>query len=167
LDVPGFINNFDFQNWQEWAAPLAGLVSGLMALFTGQAWLRSRRRPKPPPSEKQGQLAPDPFVFGSASEKRVALRRTGQPTRVTIYTDAEEDKRYEAWVVDRSVGGLCLVVQHPFPEGTILNVRANHAPPQVPYVKVEVKRSQSSGDGYELGCQFLKTPTWNILLLFG
>jgi hypothetical protein len=167
LDVPEFLQNFDLHNWQEWAAPLAGVASGLMALFMGHAWLRSRqRRAMRPPAEKPGQIKLDPFLYGSANEKRIAQRRTGQPTKVTISPQGEKDS-VQGWVVDRSVGGLCLMVDDPIPENTILDVRANHAPPETPWVKVEVKRCQATRDHYELGCQFVTTPTWNLLLLFG
>jgi hypothetical protein len=168
--VPHFSAILGLQNWQEWFAPLAGIVSAMMALWMGRAWVSSRHQTKPAlaaPDEKPGQVNPDPFVHGSSSEKRTALRRAGQPIKVTLCPEEDKSKQCPGWVIDRSVGGLCLYVNEPYPENTILSLRANHAPAEVPWTKVEVKRCQASRDGYELGCQFLSTPTWNVLLLFG
>ena len=36
-----------------------------------------------------------------------------------------------------------------------------------PWVDVEVRMCRALKDGYELGCQFVKTPNWSILLMFG
>jgi hypothetical protein len=168
--VSSFIDHIDIRFWQEGVAPLVGVTSACVALFMGQAWLRSRRRGVAeghPPEEKEGQTAPDPFMFGSATEKRYALRRTGRPIKILIAQGDEKEQQYEGWVVDRSVGGLCLSVAAPVAENTILSVRALNAPEQIPWVKLEVKRCQATRDNYELGCQFVNTPTWNVLLLFG
>ena len=42
-----------------------------------------------------------------------------------------------------------------------------HAPPMTPWTEVEVRSCRQKKDGYEVGCQFVKTPPWSILLLFG
>jgi hypothetical protein len=173
LEVPDLSAIMALHNWQELVAPLTGIVSAIMALFMGLAWVSSRHRtrpslpPPPSPEEKPGQISPDPFVHGSSNEKRTALRRAGQPTKVTLSPDEDKSTQFPGWVTDRSVGGLCLFVNEPHPENAILNLRANHAPATVGWIKIEVKRCRPSRDGYELGVQFLTTPTWNVLLLFG
>jgi len=169
-EVPDLSATLGLQNWQELVAPLTGIVSAVMALFMGLAWMSSRHRTKPSlaiPDEKPGQANPDPFVHGSSNEKRTALRRAGRPTKVTLSPDDDKSTQSPGWVLDRSVGGLCLFVYVPYPENTVLKLRADHAPAEVPWIKVEVKRCRTSRDGYELGIQFLTTPTWNVLLLFG
>jgi hypothetical protein len=34
-------------------------------------------------------------------------------------------------------------------------------------VQLEVKNCRLVGSEYELGCQFVRTPPWSVLLLFG
>src|SRR5205807_67771 len=71
------------------------------------------------------------------------------------------------WVLDRSVGGLCLDLSAAFPEGTRLSLFPTQAPGMTPWTEVEVRSCRQKKDGYEVGCQFVKTPPWSILLLFG
>jgi hypothetical protein len=162
----------NFSDFQSWIIPAAGAVSTSMALFFGYAVLGRRRksrssaRPKRPEA-KEAAPPRDPFVHGSASERRVALRRTGNPKEVLL-SDAEmKAKPIQAWIVDRSTGGLCLVLGDELPVGKILSVRALNAPDSIPWVQAEVKSCRKDADGWEVGCQFLKTPTWSVMLLFG
>jgi hypothetical protein len=71
------------------------------------------------------------------------------------------------WVVDRSTGGLCLSVPEAVTEGTVLSVRTTNAPNSVPWVQIEVKNCRLVGKEYELGCRFVRTPPWSVMLLFG
>jgi hypothetical protein len=69
-------------------------------------------------------------------------------------------------VVDRSLEGLCLWSATEVPVGTVLNVRPAHLQ-QGGWVQVEVRRCQPDADGWELGCRYLRTPTWSVRMLFG
>jgi hypothetical protein len=109
----------------------------------------------------------DPFVQGSASEQRGAHRRTGNPVEVHIRLPKAEQPQLHGYVMDRSTGGLCLRVDQPVQPGTMLHVRPVNAPPITPWVEIEVKSSRQTQDGWELGCQFLRTPPWALLLMFG
>jgi hypothetical protein len=159
-------------NPQNWIIPTAGAVSTGMALYFGYAVLGRRRqaRASGPPSSRRGQDdAPtrDPFVFGSAAERRVALRRRGNPKEIMV-SDAEvKEAPFQAWVVDRSTGGLCLSLGEEIPVGKVLSVRALNAPDTIPWVQIEVRSCRHEDDGWEAGCQFLKTPSWSVMLLFG
>ena len=42
-----------------------------------------------------------------------------------------------------------------------------NAPSITPWVDIEVRTCRKVGDNFELGCQFVKTPNWSILLMFG
>ena len=42
-----------------------------------------------------------------------------------------------------------------------------NASEQVPWIEIEVRTCRLVEDSWELGCQFVKTPQWSILLLFG
>lgn len=158
--------------WQTLVITLAGVCATALALLLG-FMLISRRRGAPPPARSGGRQAPasgqaDPFMFGSALEKRTAHRRRGNSVRILL-ADAQSDAApHEGWVIDRSVGGLCLLVeQQDYPVGTVLNVRAASAPATTPWTQVEVRDSRKKERGWELGCQFKQTPSWSVLLLFG
>ena len=109
----------------------------------------------------------DPFVKGSITEKRKSLRREGNPVEVFI-TDAEEKiEPIRGWVVDRSLGGVRLLVYELVEVGTALRIRPRQAPPGVPWTQVVVKSCEPAKSGYQYGCMFHPPPPWSIMLLFG
>lgn len=152
----------------EWIIPCsAGLVAA------GTAFVLSRfafAKPEPAspavPTEKP-TAEYDPFVQGSATEQRSAFRRGGNPVRILINDPQQKGEVKEAWVVDRSVGGLCLAVKEAIAEGSSMEIRAANAPPATPWVEVQVKSCRQGKDDWEIGCQFAKTPPWAVMLLFG
>jgi len=120
-----------------------------------------------PRREGEGEYDPEIARPASSMDRRQALRRGGNPVAVFL-TDAEaESDPVRAYVLDRSTGGICLTVPEAVERGTVLSVRATNAPPTTPWVQIEVRNCRPVGDEFELGCKFLKTPPWNVLLLFG
>lgn len=146
-----------------WLPVIAGLVVGLMALGFVQVFGRRAVVTVPPPPPKQTPQY-DPFVQGSATEQRRSLRRGGNPVEVTITGYQGE---LHGWVVDRSTGGLCVSMHAEVPPGIHLKVLPTNASTIVPSVEVEVRSCRRVKDGFEVGCQFIKQPTWAVLLLFG
>ncbi len=73
----------------------------------------------------------------------------------------------EAFVLDRSTGGLRLAMAKPFPTGTILHARPGNAPEESLWVAMIVRSCKECGDYYEIGCQFEQELPWSQLLLFG
>jgi hypothetical protein len=73
----------------------------------------------------------------------------------------------QGWVVDRSVGGLGLRTEVPLPVGAVFNVRPRSATAIVPWTEVEVKSCRQHAAAWEVGLQFVRTPPWSVLLLFG
>jgi hypothetical protein len=152
--------------WYTWVIPAVGLTASLMTLFVGRFVLarwRSRVRPG------AGSAGPvhDPFDYGSATERRTAARRGGNPIEALI-TDAEATAEpVRGWVTDRSMGGLCLLLSEEVGPGTILSVKPRNSPPATPWVQVEVRSCKKDRSGYEVGCMFVRTPPWAVLLLFG
>ena len=73
----------------------------------------------------------------------------------------------QGYVLDRSVGGLCLMTPHAVPVGSVWKVRPCNAPRTTPPVRVEVKSCTAVNHEWKLGCQFEKTPSYAILLMFG
>jgi hypothetical protein len=153
-----------------WGVPAIGLVATGLAFAVGFAVLnrrtgRANRAATPGPAQPPANA--DPFVQGSNSERRSALRRVGNLVAISV-TDADgQSSPVDGWVADRSVGGLCLRLDAPVGVGTLLKVRPRDASSVIPWTQVEVKSCRQEGSGWEIGCQFLRTPPWSVLLLFG
>ena len=138
-------------------------------LVMGKAFMRFQRRALVPtlPQPTERAQGPDPFSHGSASEKRTSLRRKGHAVEVWIQGVSNSAIPTKGWVLDRSLGGVGLLSAIEFKKDAVVAVRTTNAPDTIPWVHVRVCRSASSSGSWELGCQFIKTPTWGTLLLFG
>jgi len=167
----------EMPSWQTLTIPIAGLGSALMALTFGRLALsRWRGRATPaepaadgPATDRASAAGPvhDPFDHGSITEQRTGVRRKGNPIEVLI-TDAEAtEEPFRGWVVDRSTNGLCLLLHDEIAPGTVLSVKPRQSPPAMPWVRATVRNCKRDTSGYLAGCQFVSTPPWGILLLFG
>ncbi len=103
----------------------------------------------------------------SYADRRGAVRREGQPVRVVLAANTFRNGACDGYVIDRSTGGLKIVAQAAVAPGTTVQVRAADAPDTVGFVTLLVRSCRPSDDHFELGCEFEKTPPWNVLLLFG
>jgi hypothetical protein len=160
-----FLEQFELGENVQWLAPAAGVAVALVVLLISR--LVSGRRKTRETETSAPVEERDPFVHGGSSERRAALRRGGNPVAVLISDAETRAKPSTGWVIDRSTGGLCLSVPEPVVEGTVLSVRTSNAPESIPWVQLEVKNCRLVGKEYELGCQFVRTPPWSVLLLFG
>jgi hypothetical protein len=160
---------FDQIPWGLMIPVTAGLAATGMAFVLSRFLLSGARRPPTPPSEPSPQPAPghDPFVAGSQTEQRAAHRRGGHPISVQLTPQGHEGPVTRGWVVDRSMGGLLLMVDDAVPVGTVSTVRAIKASTTTPGVDIEIKSCRQMKDQWELGCRFVKTPPWSVLLSFG
>jgi hypothetical protein len=70
-------------------------------------------------------------------------------------------------VEDRSLGGLSLLAPRPAAVGSVWNARPCNAPRATPLVPITVRTCVAEGSEWKLGCQFVKTPSYAVLLLFG
>jgi hypothetical protein len=104
---------------------------------------------------------------GTGADRRTTVRRDGKAVPVLLSSAAMPGVPEPAFVIDRSRGGLKVVCAKPFPVGSPVQVRADNAPDNVPWVTVVVRSCRENGKRHELGCEFEKTPPWNVLLLFG
>jgi hypothetical protein len=151
--------------WQaEWVIPVAGVAAAAVALGVGRSFVRGRRRAQENSAKNRST---DPFFQGSVTEQRVALRRKGNCVGVQIRAAPGEGPEHSGWVADRSVGGLCLQTESPLEPDTTWQIRPRNAPEGTPWVDVEVRSCAMEGGTWKVGCKFIKTPTWNILMLFG
>jgi hypothetical protein len=152
---------------QMWAIPVIGALVASLAFLYGRRWLTPRPPPPAPPIEEQTNL--ETARLGkkkSGPDRRAAPRRKGNRVEVFL-TDDVKRPPIHGWVVDRSIGGLCLMVEKALTEGQVLQVRPRQAPQTAPWTAIEIRSCRSDGSEWEVGCRFVKPPQWNDLLLFG
>lgn len=149
--------------------PLAiGMVAGMTCVFVGSRVARSRRQARGPAPEVQSVTRiHDPFIHGSLTEQRRSLRRGGNPVVVVYARPNNTNNPSRGLVLDRSVGGLRLGIEEEIAPGTRLLVLPASATTQTPWIEVDVCGCKPVDDSWELHCQFVKTPQWSILLMFG
>ena len=123
--------------------------------------------PPPPPSPPPAPPPPPPPTSRPAAERREATRRKGNPVPVELCNPRSTSPSSQGWVIDRSIGGLCLLVDEPQEEGTILSVRPAKAHAGFRWLQVEVKNCRQERASWNLGCQFVQKVGWDELRLFG
>jgi hypothetical protein len=127
-------------------------------------WLmRPSRERVQPPAETPPEVAPTPH----AAEQRRSFRRGGHSIDVFYKHPQQQGGPAQASVHDRSMGGVCLLTHETLAVGTVLSIRPAQADEIVPWVDVEVCTCRQVDDCFEVGCRFIKTPPYSILLLFG
>jgi hypothetical protein len=140
-------------------AILAGIVGCSLAFWVGWRVLSPRSATAEVPNERE-------FLKGVTLERRAALRRKGNTVEVLL-ARGDDQAPVSAWVIDRSQGGLCLLVDQPFEPKTLLKCRPRKAGEQAMWIDITVCSCRPDGTQYEIGCQFHKTPNWSQLLQFG
>ena len=152
----------------EWALPAVAAVGGIGLLLLILTLL-GRKGPAIPPAEKANIALPRDNAArdGQGEERRRWPRRGGNPTRVLLAGSKGRGEQADGLVVDRSQGGLCLLVNREVARGTILSVRAVHAPEHVPWVEIKAVYIRQVGERWQVGCQFVDAPPLTVILLFG
>lgn len=125
---------------------------------------RARRAETPDSAEKALNWAPPEQSY---ADRRGAVRRDGTTIRVTLASATFRNGVSDGVVLDRSTGGLRIAMAAAIAPGTSMQVRASNAPDTIGFVTVLVRSCRKTGDYFEVGCEFDKTPPWNVLLLFG
>jgi len=145
-----------------WLAPVAGLAVCGLAFLLGWRFLAGR------PGKRSAESDDDfdaTFLKGVTQERRSAPRRRGNTVEVQLV--AADGKTWVGWILDRSQGGLGVLVEQPIAEGTALKVRPRTASASIPWSEVTVRSCRREGHQYDVGCQFDRLPNWNELLHFG
>lgn len=154
-------------NLNLWAASVVGLIVGGATLLLGQFLVSHGLGYAPPEMGKPKARPYDPFLFGSHLEKRTSLRRTGNPVPVLITDPEMPEEPLGGWVMDRSVGGLCVSSPKSFAVDSYLTIRAANAAETMPSVRVKVRHFRKEDGRYAVGCQYTESYPWSVLLLFG
>ena len=150
--------------------PIAvGCLVGIVILFLVSGRLGAKRsgpfeKTSPPSREKAHGSLDDAESFANRREK---ARREGAPVKVLLASPSFKNKTNSGYVLDRSTGGLRIAMTLAMAPGSSLQVKAEHAPAETPWVNVVVRNCRNAGQHFELGCEFDETPPWNVLLLFG
>lgn len=156
---------------QPWTIPVTGLLVTSLAFLLGRRWFVARPAPvleKPVEEPRTPLLTMSSATSKQSQPDRRAAPRRKAGCRVEVFlTDESKGPPLLGWVVDRSIGGLCLNVEEPLTEGTILNIRPRQAPQTAPWQAIEIRSCRPEGNVWQVGCRFLKAPQWNDLLLFG
>jgi hypothetical protein len=120
--------------------------------------------PAPVPAKPIASEIVDPFVAGSAGERRSAVRH--ERSSVAVFLSRSEGARaIEGAVVERSLTGLGILVPAPFTRGTVLKLRIQHS--DVAAISVLVRNCRQHGKQWFLGCQFTQAPPANVIMLLG
>jgi hypothetical protein len=185
----------DFLNlgfWDQFLWGLALLSFGLLAFVAGPALIsRVCRRPialpqaVPAPTQQVAtadQAPPTggpgggrtarrrglaPVAAQTIGNKRKHLRRKDIATPILLAKEKDGGEPITCSVVDRSRGGLGILVDQPILQGTVIRVRPVQAPEDVAWVRLEVRHCGRRGAGWFLGCRFTEQLPWTVILLFG
>jgi hypothetical protein len=157
--------NLDRLDGGTWTVPVVGVVAaGVMLLLARLvlSWRHARLHAADQDSALVGR------AIGSAPEdRRDTARRPGKTVKVWITDASVTTEPFQGWIRDRSMGGLSIAVFQPVDINTILSVRATEADNLTPWIQVHVKRCSAQEEGrWELGCQFVRTPSYSQLLSF-
>jgi len=165
---------------QQWPIPIAlgaGLLTAGLIYLIVRYFLRRReddadyveRHSILPSDVPRSGTDSDPFSHGSSYERRSFPRRRGAPVAVWLAPERNVDEPIVGYVVDRSTRGLGVELEQEeeMPAGLILQVRPRTAPREAPWTKVVVRNFRRKGATCLIGCEFIRPPDSQTLLLFG
>ncbi|MBY0528233.1 MAG: PilZ domain-containing protein [Gemmataceae bacterium] len=153
----------------------------VVVVMAGQAYLNRQRTraatksaSETAPPIKLGSLGRQPSEdLGNspggapAEDRRLSPRRAGNPTSVLFAAPDAKGGHLLGIVIDRSSGGLHILVDKEVKACTKRRVRAVAAPEEMPWVSVQVIYCRKAADGWHVGCKFEETPSIQAMLLFG
>jgi hypothetical protein len=99
-------------------------------------------------------------------ERRQSSRRAGNIVSVQV-RKAAGGEMLSGWILDRSIGGLGLLMDEEVADDTVVFVRPTSAPEDTPWIKAESRYCVAIGSSYRMGCRFVTNPTWQQLRVFG
>src|SRR5262245_3779745 len=136
------------------ALAVAGFALGLIV------GLLCRRRPLEPDADDDeapalAETGATPAeATGAKRDKRRNPRRPGRSVEVFVTLAGSTQKPCKGVVLNRSVGGLGILVGDEYPIGAIVGILPASASHLEPWVESEVKTCRKLGDDWEIGLQF-------------
>jgi hypothetical protein len=157
-----------FRLQHTWAAPAVGfscfcLVWSLVQRFRpGHGSL----------SGSNSSIVSDPILDAleqsKFSERRQSVRRTGNPVAVSLTGRWTHELICEGCVMDRSTGGLGIIVPQEFAVDTILCVRTLRNRDPLARVPIQVRHCRRLNNGeWMIGCQYRQERSSVQMLQFG
>jgi len=108
----------------------------------------------------------DLAYLNRGAERRTGARKWGNPVEVQVQKpDCAIPLR--GVVINRSAGGLAILVDDAYPPAMELMVRAIQAPTGVGWITVQVKNCRAAGKNWVIGCSYPETPSWNAVVWLG
>jgi hypothetical protein len=168
---------FDFLGWGLASISAIGLASAAFAFVLGRLILgrggQSSSRPLLSWTDSATQTvtfrhtASDPFLDGSARERRCHFRRSGNPTQVSIGHPENPSELARGVVIDRSTGGVCLELISPLAVGALVSLRPAAGSGRGTWIDAEVRHCRRDHRGWNVGFKFVRTPPLSVLWMFG
>jgi len=149
------------------ALAVAGFALGLIV------GLSCRRRPLEPDADDDeapalAEAGGTPTEATAAKrDKRRNPRRPGRSVEVFVTLAGSTQKPCKGVVLNRSIGGLGILVGDEYPVGAIVGVLPASASHLEPWVESEVKTCRKLGDDWEVGLQFIQIPPYSTMIQFG
>lgn len=119
------------------------------------------------PAGSDAGMASDSGSDSGGSERRTEPRRKGNPVSVQVSNSNNTSEPFQGWVVDRSTGGVRLLVDQEVKPGSVLSLRPTKSHPGFTWVQIKVKSCRPERSSFNLGCQFMRKLTWSELQVFG
>jgi hypothetical protein len=156
----------DVIGWDVWLIGSVGLLSAGCSLLVGRRWLNRRRAGIPSSSDSPATDDSDPFLpQDKLRDRRGSLRRGGGTALLVRFATAKAEETHQpGWLLNRSEGGLGLLLKEEVAIGAVLHVRAQNTPDNISWIQVVVNNKRWDGDRWELGCRYLRTPPWSALM---
>jgi hypothetical protein len=109
----------------------------------------------------------DMALVWETQDTRRTPRRGGKIVEVLVAPPGETETPRRGLVLNRSNGGLGVLVREEYPVGSMIGVMPAEASKLTPWVEAEVKSCRKNPDGFEVGLQFLMVPPYSVLVMFG
>src|SRR6186997_508496 len=101
----------------------------------------------------EGTPAPADAHWSAVPERRRGMRRWFNPIEVVLISPVHENP-LPGLVVNRSSGGLAILMDVAFDTDTVLSVRPKYAPAGVKYVYIRVRHARKASKLWVIGCQY-------------
>lgn len=112
-------------------------------------------------------VAPRPVPGAMQTERRAAPRRAGNPIPVLVGRFDLGAETLQGWVLNRSTGGLGILLEEPLEVGMLMQIRPSNAPLSTPWAQVRVLHCTPQRSSWCVGFQFAQKLSWGDLRLFG